>query len=415
MNVLPSIGKSDFATFLPKLLFLLRTEVKLDQYWTQYGKRHYLDQIFSRMTDQDLVDHCDNLYQFAQEHPFPKKRTRTPAPILRAARDRQRAESAQVAKWRITAEIKDKATRGWYCWTDCLTLSPEHSWLATSQNAWNYYLDYTRKQIRKAVGAKSRTSTTNYCTYFACLEPHESGELHIHVVWTAKKIPEHWRDPMRGPRDYRREVHEAKQAWPWGWSWPRPIRFNRTDAWGQLGWYWPMAKNQRGPQKPAKPQHIASYIAKYLTKERTVSWRTRLSQNWGTKLIKEAFSKLSREQLHLLTGHPAVLRQLQKKHKLPPSSWLAKRLKLEWLYTEKPSAKQVLHHLRSKNLTPQWRHSTWKRKNSRTGSTGAPRHPSGLLDIYNRLDQVEQSLADKSRYIIKFMNLWEPIKHLALT
>lgn len=239
---------------------------------------------------------------------------------LQFVMDKLKSKSAQARlaehKWRMIEEITERASQGWYIVFNTLTVDNNHydTVFEKGSRAWSYYIREIETVIGKELyptirGALEAKKTEPFHTYFAIVERGSlHGRLHIHVIHCMKEIPGSWkRDPNQrlGPAS-NRQISAMKKLWFYGHSMPIACRFADFDAFGRLGWCWPVArkKGERAykpiPTKP--PIAIARYMCKYLLKSFTskkdsYQWRTRVSNGFGLQSMRRIIETIPRETL----------------------------------------------------------------------------------------------------------------------
>lgn len=226
-------------------------------------------------------------------------------------------------RWRVIEEMVDRTGSGWFAVFNTLTVADEHYSTVFSQGslAWR---DYVRR-VDRAVGcslygsvrkADAARSIDPYHSYFAVVERGtQSGRLHVHVLHLFRGIPGSWqRDPNLGLRvPYNRQIDSMKELWPFGHSMPIAVRLSDFDAFGRLGWRWPVHRpkgNVRFVPIEAKPAvAMARYIVKYVQKSYQsekggLQWRTRISRNFGLGRLVAMMATLSSGSLLLCATIP---------------------------------------------------------------------------------------------------------------
>lgn len=216
-------------------------------------------------------------------------------------------KSGQMRKeivYRCAEAAIDAYDNDWFVIMDTLTL--EHHYRIDPQevlgtDGWRKYKERFCYNIAKSVygdRTKARKARRDdYIGYCATVEHGKNGDNpHIHVLWFCRNVPDSWkRDPNSGLRlPIRREIDPAKDLWEYGFSTPVAVRLHPFDAWGKLGFVWPIDKKTKTPIPCYGPAGAGAYIAKYIGKEVNVKWRTRIriSHNLGKRRITEAIRKL---------------------------------------------------------------------------------------------------------------------------
>lgn len=255
-------------------------------------------------------------------------RGRSYPPIwLRHAMDQMKSKGAlgrlAEQKWRICEEITQRAEEGWYIVFNTLTVDNQsyEDVFRKGSFAWRNYIQSVDRivgtevhgSVRKAL---SKKADSPFHSYVAIVERGgQHGRLHIHVIHCLREIPDSWKeDPNRsvGPPK-NRQVFGMKKLWQHGHSMPVACRFSDFDAFGRLGWVWPVkldgVKFKPFPAKP--PLAIARYMCKYLAKSYCAPkgdylWRMRISHGFGLGRMRRTIEGISRETLwNFLSESPA--------------------------------------------------------------------------------------------------------------
>ena len=219
-------------------------------------------------------------------------------------------------RFRVIEEITNRTRQGWFVIFNTLTVNAREydKVFAVGATAWKNYVRRVHREVGKEIYGSVRKADREskhdpFHTYFGVVEcGNLRGRLHIHVVHCIRAMPRNWQaDPNRGLRvPSRREIYAMKEFWPHGWSTPIACRFSDFDAFGKMGWKWPVVAGGRGvPSKPLEgkaPAALAHYMVKYLTKnyydERgSYQWRVRMSRNFGTQRLREAVKMVSTDAL----------------------------------------------------------------------------------------------------------------------
>ena len=110
------------------------------------------------------------------------------------------------------------------------------------------------------------------------------GRNHIHTIQIYSEGPKDWKiDPNQGEAiPYKTELIAPKKLWKYGFSTPKPVRFDINDRWTKEGLTWPTDKKGI-PKQTTLPIQMAFYMAKYITKE--LSTKRKDNTKWRTKLL----------------------------------------------------------------------------------------------------------------------------------
>jgi hypothetical protein len=105
-----------------------------------------------------------------------------------------------------------------------------------------------------------------------------------------------------------REIDDLKPFWTYGTSQPIAVRFGQHDAFGQLGWRYPVEYNEAldswQPILASLLTKVTAYMAKYLDKETRKKqkgelniWKSRMTRTLGKQTIIKTIQGLPMEQL----------------------------------------------------------------------------------------------------------------------
>lgn len=255
--------------------------------------------------------------------------------------------------FRICQEF-ERCKSGWYVVFNTLTVSPEHydAVFAPGSTIWR---DYVR-DVDRAIGvnlfgsvreADAVRASDPFHSYFGVVEC--ASRLHIHVLHFFRDIPASWQsDPNIGLlTPNRREIDALKEFWQYGHSSPKACRFADFDAFGKLGWRWPVEKpkgsNKYVPIKCRPGEALGKYVTKYITKsyedkKGTFTWRTRMSRNFGLLELRKRLNTLPNKALRKIILAPMM--PLQVRNTLLP----AYRLKVECMKISLIRLSQISQH-----------------------------------------------------------------------
>ena len=258
------------------------------------------------------------------------------------------SKSSKVYEYLYRCLATTEECQGWYIIMDTLTIDQT---LVTnvqevlSYSGWATYKSQFKERIRQAAGLSQKVPIHEYCKYFGTVEGGKRGKNpHVHVLWWCRSIPDSWKvDPNRGRRrPYRREIDAAKGLWPYGISTPTAVRTSSADAWGCLGWSWPLGKDGK-PLKTLGTRGVACYISKYLTKENHIPWKSRVrgTRGLGTSYIRNFLARMPQRLLRPLSQitFPDRWSDLRLKVQIPPRLLrsMARSTRLSRLWDKKSS------------------------------------------------------------------------------
>lgn len=213
---------------------------------------------------------------------------------------RQQNLAAQQHRFLLGCEIAYRAKLGYYMIFNTLTVSPEEYYNVFRRNS-RHFKDYIRR-----ANATTRTADAN--THFACVEEgSKRGRLHIHCLHFFRDPPKGARDPNYG-RNWpdKRLLDTLTPIWRSGLSEPIIVRYSPEDAWGKMGFRWPIDYNTGEPMDIRSPMALATYMSKYITKAHNscqrskLLWRVRKSHRLGLNVLDEIMESLSTSTLVIL-------------------------------------------------------------------------------------------------------------------
>lgn len=210
---------------------------------------------------------------------------------------------------------------GWYVIHDTLTVNNDAYDIvfgAVNDEFRKYIQRYQRIIAEAGYGSyraarKQGVNVSDYHQHFAVTEAGDlHGRWHIHVMHLCRYLPRAARDPNAGSEvPVKRSIDCLKPLWPHGISEPMAFRFGANDAYGKLGWMWPLeegldnsGKMRYLPLQVGGAQSAAAYLSKYFHKaylEAKHPWRVKRSRMFGQTELKKAMSMLSVSSLEALT------------------------------------------------------------------------------------------------------------------
>lgn len=266
-------------------------------------------------------------------------------------------QRAAQHRFNINAEVAYRVTQGWYVVFNTLTVRPGAYYQVFNKHSKefkNYVRNYQREIDEAEYGTRNapRGTECNH-VYFACVEEGgEGGRLHIHVLHLSRALPRGSNDPNRGrSQPTHRELWRLKRLWTHGNSTPIAARFSPKDAYGKIGWRWPIDKATGDAKVITSPLQLANYMSKYINKGYTsckrakLLWRVRKSQSLGKAILDELTSPLSKEALLLLATDETMKIKLNHQ-RIPPN--LLRQAALRRYLNEQhttPSRDYDLHNL----------------------------------------------------------------------
>lgn len=224
---------------------------------------------------------------------------------------RGRDTAKQIQTFTLMCEIAHRAKEGWFMIFNTLTVQPGDYYRVFKRDstAWQDYIrTIDRMAANAGYGSIRKASGKDYHTYFAVIEEGgKYGRLHIHCLHFFKKLPRSARDPNLGAsRPTERELHCLRGAWPHGRSAPIIVRYSPRDAFGQIGYRWPIDTKTGEPMVIKSPMALANYMSKYLQKgynscqRSKLLWRVRKTQKLGHHVLNALTEQLSISTLLIL-------------------------------------------------------------------------------------------------------------------
>lgn len=231
------------------------------------------------------------------------------------------AAQKQMHYFGLMCEIAYRHHHGWFIILNTLTVR-EGEYVQVFQSGSKAFLHYIRKIDRyfaqHLYGSIRNARGQLFHQYFACTEAgSEKSRLHIHCVHLVKHLPSEITDPNYGrtqPTEW--VITRLRRFWRHGRSDPRTCRSSPNDAYGKLGWRWPLDSKTHEPYRLRSPLAIATYISKYIQKgyesclRKNRMWRVKKSHNLGRALIDEITARLSTSTLLILSSTETIRAKL---------------------------------------------------------------------------------------------------------
>ncbi len=239
--------------------------------------------------------------------------------------------------WRLNMQLDESIHKKWYIIMNTLTVAPLKKPMVWDKGSIAFKL-YIQKFDRI-------TNKENH-VYFAVVERGSKGNReHIHVLHMLQDIPKEWKcDPNKALSDpYKRQIPEIFKWWIYGFSCPIAVRISQSDAWGKIGFRWPVkiTNNNPHPLEVSNGGKLANYLSKYITKsllEKGGSrWKIRQRQNLGMSIVNQTINQLNLNQLNqMIQISKMQVLQIHKKM-IPPQILI------------KSTHRRILELLKSKN------------------------------------------------------------------
>ena len=268
-----------------------------------------------------------------------------------------------IHTWRLIAAMEEAYQTGKWILYNTLTVDNENYYkVFNTTKPWTEYIRKLNKLIKNH-------------DYFAVREIGQ-GRYHIHTIHIGTEIPEHWKkDENIGlPIPYREEIQGPKFIWNYGWSTPKPVRFDINDKWSREGFIWPTDK--QGNSKPTTtPKQMAFYLAKYLCKELytkkkekkcqeeelQTKWRTKRSRNLGMRTINKILNKMTIQEKQIIIASQKTLNLKLGNNKIPPT--ILRNATLKSLSKQKTFSKNLRNMESQDNIITAQKTLTQRTKN----------------------------------------------------
>lgn len=240
--------------------------------------------------------------------------------------EKKREADIQTHYFTLMCEVAYRAKHNWYMVFNTLTMAPGNYNAIFGRNADalpNYIRKCARKVAQSAYGSIANAQHELFHTYFAvCENGGKNDRLHIHTMQFLRQLPVEATDPNAGalvPRS--RELLCLKNLWAYGRSEPRIVRYSPTDAWGRLGYRWPIDTKTGEPLQVQSPLAVATYLAGYINKSQqsdhkeSFRWRIKKSHKLGHQLVRAIAVQLetktllvaaTMDSLHLTLNHQRI-------------------------------------------------------------------------------------------------------------
>lgn len=291
---------------------------------------------------------CDWIFQNLPPPKTPQHDDYT-AELLQLLTEKGQAQRAAQHRFLLTTEIAHKTKEGWYLIFNTLTVRQQSYFRVFNKSSTefkNYVRNFERRITEAYTGTRNTTSgdQTEHChSYCAVVEEgSRTGRLHIHVIHACRTLPLGCVDPNTGlQRPTLRELSKLKGLWSHGYSSPIAVRYSPIDAYGKIGWRWPLDKDGL-PLQIKSPLATAGYMAKYIgksynsEKRSKLLWRVRKNHGHGQQLLLRMLETLSSEALTLLATDSTIALKLNNEM-IPPK--LQRLLALKTLHLRDHSSK----------------------------------------------------------------------------
>jgi hypothetical protein len=290
-------------------------------------------------------------------------------PIIRISMNTLKERNKKTAKYQhqflLELQLREAIKENHYILFDTLTVKTEYlnKIFAKNSKIWKNYITSFRRTIGKVKYGNKRMADAGYNkekyhSYFAVTElGSKHGRLHIHVLHNFTYMPPLW---STDPNHYtsnptRRLIIGPQNLWPYGHSYPIAVRISQFDAYGRLGWQWPIEKESREPIRATIPGALSNYMIKYITKgdqrcQNLNPWRVKKTRNLGKKILIKTLQETPTNKLKPLIMTEKIMKL---NHKRIPKN-LIRSMALKFLTTkmkEKISTQKLF--LLMKTIQPQ--------------------------------------------------------------
>lgn len=333
--------------------------------------------------------HCKRLFGVF----IKRKKTKKPpfeAQYLKTLRTSGVQARCNTIKKLIEYEGRQRCYENWHLVFDTLTVEDKNLNVVFQKGSKafkNYIRSVSRSIGRRIYGSVRKSDAAirhGDCShsYIAVIERgSQMGRLHIHVLHYCKVLPENCSDPNRKKgHPVNREIIGFKKFWKYGFSMPIACRFSSADAYGKMGWKWPvMQENKLYVSIPrSNVQQLSNYIGKYIVKayhsnrsaKGNYLWRIRKSQKLGMKMITKALSNATSKMLEEILIHVETPIFKVRGKKIPHSLIRREAMKIyikkmnrrsmsrTWKYLisqkPRPSIVEQLRSMMTKQWNPNW-------------------------------------------------------------
>jgi hypothetical protein len=217
--------------------------------------------------------------------------------------DGQKKNCIQRIKSRLTIELTEAYLKNKFVIFSSLTVNPEsyEEVFTKGSNCWRNYI--------RCIERYCLQYGENF-SYLAVVEQGaKTGRLHIHSIMVTDSIGD-WKDPNMGRyiADDIEGIKEPRYYWKYGHSTHYAVRFSQHDAFGKLGWIYPVEYNsiinEYLPRNHSEIGKIVGYMTKYITKSQSITkegevtlWKTKMNRTYGLQSLNKIIQKLPLEQL----------------------------------------------------------------------------------------------------------------------
>lgn len=246
--------------------------------------------------------------------------------------------------FRLLMEAERRTRQGWFVVFNTLTFTNDRDPEYVFRQGWSKYLEKFDSAVGAAVHGSRRkahearkTPDGAYHSHFAVVERGgRTGRLHLHVLHFCKRLPEGCVDPNSGcVAGKRRIIDHLRSYWPYGMvQAPIAVRFSYDDAYGRIGWTWPVGA------RAGSPGTICGYLTKYIHKEYDApattfggkrAWRTKMSHDFGLYPVKDLMTRLPEKILLGLSQLEMTTEEMRLAGRKIPVSTLRKYALREYL------------------------------------------------------------------------------------
>lgn len=272
--------------------------------------------IYSECNWSNRKDHLKELFGIGQKDYNSLVMDKNVKHYVNNMAEGQKKNCIQRIKSRLTIELTEAYLKNKFVIFSSLTVNPT-SYEEVFSKGSNSWRNYIRCIERYCLQHGSEFS------YLAVVEQGgTTGRLHIHSIMITDSIGD-WKDPNMGRyiADDQEGIKELRYYWKYGFSTHYPVRYSQHDAYGKLGWIYPVeynpVLNEYLPRDHSEIGKIVGYMTKYITKSQLISkegeirlWKTKMNRTFGLMSLYKIIQKLPLQELVALVVYRKFPRPL---------------------------------------------------------------------------------------------------------